>query len=463
MVRVLSIAAALVAAPTAQPQTAGGKATLQAEGRESFATILDAVSGATEHTSTTVVASTQSPAQSSPAAMTRALTLETGDVAVETSDTSLALEQALQGISQPDTTAEAALASAMPAPGAPPQATNVASAVTTPAMAPATAQAAVSTIQAATSAPAIATSINATADGEANGEDAAETADAAADGTIVTQPVTAGVVPTTAPTLPTLAPDQTSDTVLTDVSAESLGAAPAGVTPEPTGDEQSADASKAGPAANTPTAAITTKAADNSVAKATVAPAVDVAAQAPPTQTAASQVNVADALTTPTASGDAAKTQATPAALQSAPSATIQVYSRIIERADGRAQRFEIRLDPAELGRVDVRIEIGADRKVHAVLAAHDSAALTDLMRGQRALERALSDAGIDLADKGVRFELAADGGREGASQRQDGQHNSSQRNTVWRGFDTLTMPADAETAAASQPVRRSQRLDLVA
>ena len=48
---------------------------------------------------------------------------------------------------------------------------------------------------------------------------------------------------------------------------------------------------------------------------------------------------------------------------------------------------------------------------------AHDSAALSDLMRGQRALERALADAGIDLADNGVRFELARDNGSGSASQ----------------------------------------------
>ena len=160
--------------------------------------------------------------------------------------------------------------------------------------------------------------------------------------------------------------------------------------------------------------------------------------------------------------GEAARTGPTPPALQSAPAATIQVYTRIIERADGRAQRFEIRLDPAELGRVDVRIEIGADRKVHAVLAAHDSAALSDLMRGQRALERALADAGIDLADNGVRFELARDNSGGAAGQQRDSDGRPAQAN-VWRRFDTVTMPAPDEIAAAVQPSWRPQRLDLVA
>jgi flagellar hook-length control protein FliK len=160
--------------------------------------------------------------------------------------------------------------------------------------------------------------------------------------------------------------------------------------------------------------------------------------------------------------GETARPGSMPAALQSAPAATIQVYNRIIERADGRAQRFEVRLDPAELGRVDVRIEIGADRKVHAVLAAHDSAALSDLMRGQRALERALADAGIDLADNGVRFELARDNGGGAAGQQRDNGGRPGHAD-AWRRFETLTMPATVETATIVQPSWRPQRLDLVA
>lgn len=152
--------------------------------------------------------------------------------------------------------------------------------------------------------------------------------------------------------------------------------------------------------------------------------------------------------------------QAQPAP-QSAPPATVQVYQRMIERFDGRAQRYEIRLDPAELGRVDVRIEVGADRKVHAVLAAHDSAALTDLMRGQRSLERALSDAGFDVADGGIKFELSNDQNRNSAGDQSASERNAS--TNVWRGFSALNVAVDAQTADAVRPWRPSSRLDLVA
>jgi flagellar hook-length control protein FliK len=166
--------------------------------------------------------------------------------------------------------------------------------------------------------------------------------------------------------------------------------------------------------------------------------------------------------------GDAARAAPAHPALQSAPAAALQVYTRFIERFDGRAQRFEVRLDPAELGRVDVRIEVGAGKKVHAILAAHDSAALTDLMRGQRALERALSDAGVDLSDGGIQFELAEDSGRglAGHDQR-NGAWSAEDEARVWRNFSTVDVGLEAGAADVSAATysygRRMARLDLVA
>jgi hypothetical protein len=163
----------------------------------------------------------------------------------------------------------------------------------------------------------------------------------------------------------------------------------------------------------------------------------------------------------------AATTQVTtPAALQAAPPVAVQVYTRFVERFDGRAQRFEVSLQPAELGRVDVRIEIGADRKVHAVLAAHDSNALGDLMRGQRSLERALSDAGVDLAKDGLKFELSQDAGRNAAGWHRGNAWADRELAHAWRAFTPVDVPVEASPAdisAALRPYSRSSRLDLVA
>lgn len=86
--------------------------------------------------------------------------------------------------------------------------------------------------------------------------------------------------------------------------------------------------------------------------------------------------------------------------------------------ADG-GRSFEIRMDPPELGRVHVRLEIGADRTVQAMLTAEKPEALSELQRHQRELERALAEAGLDLGKDGIGFALFSkdenagdDGGR---------------------------------------------------
>jgi hypothetical protein len=141
---------------------------------------------------------------------------------------------------------------------------------------------------------------------------------------------------------------------------------------------------------------------------------------------------------------------------------------RFVERFDGRAQQFNIRLDPAELGRVDVRIEIGADQKVHAVLAAHDSAALSDLARGSKALEQALTASGVDLADGGLRFELSED--RDNRAGSGGGPANEFSERRSPQPFDRVRMREEPTDIGAIQQAApgllyswRPARLNLLA
>ena len=191
--------------------------------------------------------------------------------------------------------------------------------------------------------------------------------------------------------------------------------------------------------------------------------APDAKANGPSPAPNGGSTSFADTLAAARGAADAPKVAPAHQALQSAPPAVVQVYTRFVERFDGRAQRFEVSLTPEELGRVDVRIEVGADKKVHAVLAAHDSAALTDLMRGQRALERALTDAGIDLKDGGLKFELANDSGRSLAGQEQRRDAWSGEDANVWRGFSNVDVAVETDTPIATASYRRASRLDLVA
>ncbi len=90
---------------------------------------------------------------------------------------------------------------------------------------------------------------------------------------------------------------------------------------------------------------------------------------------------------------------------------------QFLERFNGKSSSFEIRLDPPELGKVDVRVEVGKDGKIMTVLAARDPAVVEALLRGARTLENVLTQAGLNLSDSGVQVQLdqrhASGSGRE--------------------------------------------------
>jgi flagellar hook-length control protein FliK len=69
-------------------------------------------------------------------------------------------------------------------------------------------------------------------------------------------------------------------------------------------------------------------------------------------------------------------------------------------------KHFDIRLDPAELGRVQVRLSIDESGKAAAHLSAERPQTLELLQRDAPALTRALKDSGVDLSQNGLNFSL---------------------------------------------------------
>jgi flagellar hook-length control protein FliK len=91
-------------------------------------------------------------------------------------------------------------------------------------------------------------------------------------------------------------------------------------------------------------------------------------------------------------------------------------------RALQGAKEFQIRLDPAELGRIDVRLEIGDDKSVSARLVVDRVETLQLLQRDAKTLERALEQAGLKANDAGIDISLRDPGqqGRPDRGQRED-------------------------------------------
>src|SRR5262249_3415649 len=110
-----------------------------------------------------------------------------------------------------------------------------------------------------------------------------------------------------------------------------------------------------------------------------------------------------------------------------APVAT-QVGGEIIRRFNGQDTSFQLRLDPPDLGRVDVRLDVSRDHRVTAIISADNPQALSDLARGARDLQQALQSAGLDVADDGLRFDLSSNGQGSAFAQAQGQQDQASFR-----------------------------------
>jgi flagellar hook-length control protein FliK len=68
--------------------------------------------------------------------------------------------------------------------------------------------------------------------------------------------------------------------------------------------------------------------------------------------------------------------------------------------------QFDIRLDPAELGRVDVQLTVDSSGQAQANLVVDNPKTLELLQRDASSLNRALSDAGLNLSGGGLNFSL---------------------------------------------------------
>jgi flagellar hook-length control protein FliK len=72
--------------------------------------------------------------------------------------------------------------------------------------------------------------------------------------------------------------------------------------------------------------------------------------------------------------------------------------------------RFEIRLDPPELGRIHVRLDVDRDGQVTSHITADRSDTFDMLRRDASSLERALQDAGVKTSNNGLQFSLRDQG-----------------------------------------------------
>ena len=125
---------------------------------------------------------------------------------------------------------------------------------------------------------------------------------------------------------------------------------------------------------------------------------------------------------------------------------TNQVAVQIQKAVSEGVDHIRIQLKPAELGRVEVKLEVTEDGRAMAVVTADRSDTLDLLQRDARGLQQALEDAGLRTDSNSLSFNLRGEGttfdqelAERGHAPSQDGSREA----------------ADDSTAEAEQPVRR--------
>lgn len=120
--------------------------------------------------------------------------------------------------------------------------------------------------------------------------------------------------------------------------------------------------------------------------------------------------------------------------------------------------RFEIRLDPAELGRIDVRLDVDRHGNVTSHLTVEKPETLAMLRQDAPQLQRSLEDAGLKTGQNGLQFSL-----RDQSSGQQNNNNGQTERQPQQRLVisETNATPLVAANATYSYAAGANRGLDI--
>lgn len=143
-------------------------------------------------------------------------------------------------------------------------------------------------------------------------------------------------------------------------------------------------------------------------------------------------------------------------ALADAPVPLNGLAADIALRAAGGSSRFEIRLDPAELGHIDVRLDVDKHGNVTSHLTVERPATLDMLRNDAPRLQQALEDAGLKTGDSGLQFSL-----RDQSSSGRDGDNGSGRNSQRVVIGDEDTIPAQVAGRTYGRMLGASSGVDI--
>ena len=126
-----------------------------------------------------------------------------------------------------------------------------------------------------------------------------------------------------------------------------------------------------------------------------------------------------------------------------------QLALQIQRAVTAQVQRFSIRLEPAELGRIDVRLDFARDGKVQAAITVERPETFDLMQRDIQSLERSLKESGGQNAG----FELNLQLGSNGGEQRETAGEQSLERDWSEPAADELPSLPDLPAIAYRGPM----------
>lgn len=108
------------------------------------------------------------------------------------------------------------------------------------------------------------------------------------------------------------------------------------------------------------------------------------------------------------------------------PPAVEQVIFQLNRNVKSGNDQLSLQLNPTELGRVNIKLNINADGKVQGTVVASNPATLDLLLKDVRSLERALQDAGLRADSGSLQFSLGGQGQSDNASGQPSSPKNSN-------------------------------------
>jgi flagellar hook-length control protein FliK len=144
-------------------------------------------------------------------------------------------------------------------------------------------------------------------------------------------------------------------------------------------------------------------------------------------------------------------------AARGAPETVANLAAQIIKKLDAKTTHFDVELDPAGLGKVNVRVAIGADGQVSAALACHNPQATEVLKARSDELHQALQQAGFNLSG-GLSFET---GSGQGGGQGQPDAGSAFRGRAFAPGLQTAASADGVGQAAVGPGASRNSGVDI--